>query len=383
MGGRTAAWSIAFLVLLAGAARADEREERAADAKKAAFDLAEAAKRGTKEAGSGTPFHVELERDKGRLVWSVDVSQGTKTCNVVLDAASGAVLEKEVEDEDHSAAVAASKTTLLAAVDAALRTIASARALEAHLVLQDGKPAVTVRMVSDASLSTARVDAVTGAVVSVDAKIGPGRADPVFTDSFPVEPGELVSTGRNPWFVLVPGHVLVLAGKEDGKDLRLTVTVTSDVKVVDGVETRVVEEREEKGGVLVEVSRNYFAISKRSNCVYYFGEDVDIYVDGKVARHDGAWHSGVDGARFGLMMPGTPLLGARYHQEVAPGVAMDRAEVTTLDARVTTPAGVFERCLVTDESTPLEKGVETKRYAAGVGLVSDGEVSLVSVTQAK
>jgi hypothetical protein len=29
--------------------------------------------------------------------------------------------------------------------------------------------------------------------------------------------------------------------------------------------------------------------------------------------------SGEKGARFGLITPGTPLLGARYYQEIAPG----------------------------------------------------------------
>jgi Concanavalin A-like lectin/glucanases superfamily len=52
----------------------------------------------------------------------------------------------------------------------------------------------------------------------------------------------------------------------------LTITVLNETKMVDGVETRVVEERETKGGKLKEVSRNYFAISKRTNDVFYFGE---------------------------------------------------------------------------------------------------------------
>ena len=81
--------------------------------------------------------------------------------------------------------------------------------------------------------------------------------------------------------------------------------------------TRVVEERETKGSQVVEVSRNFFVICKRTNNVYYFGEDVDIYRDGKIVGHDGAWLAGEGGARFGLAMPGSPLLGARYYQEIA------------------------------------------------------------------
>ena len=195
-----------------------------------------------------------------------------------------------------------------------------------------------------------------------------------WTTTFDVEPGELVSTGRNPYFVLEPGYQLTL---EDGKE-RLVITVLNDTRTVAGVETRVVEERETDGGQLAEVSRNYFAISKRTNSVFYFGEEVDVYKDGKIANHEGAWLAGVNGARFGLMMPGLPLLKARYFQEVAPKVAMDRAEIVSTAETMKTPAGEFRNCLKIDETTPLEPLVkESKHYARGIGLVQDGSLKLV------
>lgn len=151
-----------------------------------------------------------------------------------------------------------------------------------------------------------------------------------------------------------------------------------DTKVVDGVATRVVEERESKGNALVEVSRNYFAISKRTNSVFYFGEDVDIYRDGKVSKHEGSWLAGVNGARFGLMMPGTPLVGGRYYQEIAPGVAMDRAQIVSNTGTLGVPAGTFTNVLRIEETTPLERGArEYKSYAPGVGLLQDESLRLV------
>ena len=78
---------------------------------------------------------------------------------------------------------------------------------------------------------------------------------------------------------------------------------------------------------------NYFAICKETNSVIYFGEDVDNIENAVVVNHDGSWLAGVKGARAGLIMPGMPLLGARYYQEVAPGVALDRAEIESLDVR--------------------------------------------------
>ncbi len=47
--------------------------------------------------------------------------------------------------------------------------------------------------------------------------------------------------------------------------------------------------------------------------------------------------SGVNGARFGLMIPGTPVVGARYQQEVAPKVAMDRALIFSLSETLQPP----------------------------------------------
>ena len=197
-----------------------------------------------------------------------------------------------------------------------------------------------------------------------------------FTDSFEIDKGELTSTGRNRYFVLEPGYQLVLEGKEKGKAAVLTITVLNETKLVDGVETRVVEERETANGQVVEISRNYFAISTKTSDVFYFGEDVDMYKDGKVVGHEGAWLSGVNGARFGMMVPGTLLLGARYQQEAAPKVAMDRAEVVSLTETLQTPAGKFEKCLKTEESSALEGGKEHKLYAPGIGLIYDGSLKL-------
>src|SRR5437870_4930312 len=87
-----------------------------------------------------------------------------------------------------------------------------------------------------------------------------------WTRNFAVAKKELVPTGRNPYFILEPGYVLVL----EGGDTRLAVTVLNETKKVDGVECRVVEENETKAGRLLEKSRNYFAISKRTNSVFYF-----------------------------------------------------------------------------------------------------------------
>jgi hypothetical protein len=89
-----------------------------------------------------------------------------------------------------------------------------------------------------------------------------------FTDVFPVDKADLSATGRNRFFALEPGYQLMLEGKEDGQPALLLITVLNQTRTVDGVETRVVEEKETRNGQVVEISRNYCAISRRTSDVY-------------------------------------------------------------------------------------------------------------------
>jgi hypothetical protein len=195
-----------------------------------------------------------------------------------------------------------------------------------------------------------------------------------FQKNFPVEKKNLGIKGSNPYFNLTPGYALSYA---HGKDTD-TLTILSETKVIDGVETRVMEDRELKNGQLVELTHDYFAIDSGTNDVYYFGEDVDVYKNGKVVSHEGSWLSGVKGARFGMMMPGNPKVGQKFYQELAPGVGMDRFEIVSDTEKVVTPAGAFERCVHVVESSPVEKSLhDHKWYASGVGQVKDAEMVLV------
>jgi hypothetical protein len=194
-----------------------------------------------------------------------------------------------------------------------------------------------------------------------------------FQQEFGMAQCALSPTGSNAYFILEPGHQLVL----EGADAKLEITVLDETRVVDGITTRVVEEREWIDGQLYEVARNFFAICPATKDVFYFGEDVDFYKDGRVTGHSGTWLAGQNGAKAGLIMPGTPKVGMRYYQEIAPDVAMDRAEVITLDDTCTTPAGTFKNCLKTREGNALNIWeIEHKRYAPGIGLLQDADLLL-------
>ncbi len=211
---------------------------------------------------------------------------------------------------------------------------------------------------------------------------GFNQTDEEFTTDFWASDCTFSPTGINPYFNLTPGYQLLLEGEdEEGATVTVLITVLDETKEVDGVETRIIEEMEWEDEDLIEISRNYYAICAETNSVFYFGEEVDIYEDGVIVSHDGAWEAGVDGATAGIIMPGTAFLGAKYFQEIAPELALDRAEITSIDEELETPAGTFEDLLETVETTPLEPGEESlKLYAPGVGLVLDDFLLLVEAT---
>ena len=193
-----------------------------------------------------------------------------------------------------------------------------------------------------------------------------------WTDEFHLSDCAWSSTGRNDYFILVPGYQETLDGGEGKDSTHLEITVLGETRTVAGVETRIVEERETQGGRLVEISRNLYAVCGPANDVFYFGEEVDMYKDSKVTSHEGAWTAGAAGARAGLFMPARPLLGSRFYQEVAPGAAMDRVEIVSDSEALKTPEGTLRACLKTEETTPLEPRVkEYKLYARGIGIVED------------
>jgi hypothetical protein len=194
-----------------------------------------------------------------------------------------------------------------------------------------------------------------------------------FQSVFQVDKKTLGVKGANPYFNLTPGYTWEYR-RGNAVD---NVTVLPDTKIIDGVETRAVEHRETKNGKLNEVTRDYYAVDSVTNDVYYFGE-VDVIKNGKVVDHEGTWLAGVNGAKFGLMMPALPKVGQKFYQEQAPGVAMDRVEIVSVEERVVTQAGTFENCVHVRETSPLERLLrDSKWYASRVGQVKDGKMPLV------
>ena len=218
---------------------------------------------------------------------------------------------------------------------------------------------------------------VIGGEVNASAKTSDGK----WTEKFDLKDCNFTTTGSNTYFILQPGYQTVFEGTDEDIDTKVTITVLNQTKAVDGIDTRIIEERavNAKTGNAYEVSRNYFAICTENNSVFYFGEDVDWYEDGKVVNHTGSWLHGVDSAEAGLIMPGIALIGSRYYQETAPNVAIDRAEIISLTETVKTPAGTFVNSLLERDTDGLDPGETSDRYyASNVGQIKDDMLDLVS-----
>jgi hypothetical protein len=189
----------------------------------------------------------------------------------------------------------------------------------------------------------------------------------------------------NPFLPLASVKQDILEGSEEGKTVRVERTARPDIHKTftvgnQQVEALTFEDREYEQGKLVEVALDYFA-QDDNGTVYYLGEDVDEYEDGKVIGHEGSWLFGKDTPAPGVMIPADPKLGQKWRSEDVSNDISEIDEIVSLSEKVTTPSGTYEHCLKVKER--LADGTcEFKYYARGVGVVRevppDGDVQLKS-----
>ena len=199
-----------------------------------------------------------------------------------------------------------------------------------------------------------------------------------------IDPANFQATIDNPYHPLVPGTTLKYLEKTGNETSENTVTVTPDTKMVMGVKCVVVHDAVTENGVLKEDTYDWYAQDKQGT-VWYFGEATKEFKPGGQVSTEGSWEAGVNG-QPGIIMPGHPKPGEPYRQEYSPGHAEDMGQVIAIAESTTVPAGSYPDCVRTKEWSLLDKLVEKKWYAKGVGVVrtesSDGEVvTLISVTR--
>lgn len=178
----------------------------------------------------------------------------------------------------------------------------------------------------------------------------------------------------NPFVPLDKVTLTVFEGEErDGQETirtRVEQRLLSRTETVAGVDAAVVAVREWENGELVERTFDYYAQDADGN-VWYMGEHVNDYEDGKLSGHGGQWLAGENGAQPGLFMPAEPEVGVTFEQERAPGVAEDESTVVETGVDVTVPAGSFTGCIKTEDYAPLDGATEFKFYCPDVGLVRE------------
>jgi hypothetical protein len=208
---------------------------------------------------------------------------------------------------------------------------------------------------------------------AVAASTSCGRVPRLDRSDFPSQPRI-----DNRFYPLVPGMQFVLDGFVVGDDglqhpHRIETTVTDLTKVIDGVRTIVILDKDFQDGELQE-QEIFFVAQDHDGAVWTLGEYPEEYENAKLTGAPSSWLSGVQGARAGIAMLAHPRIGTpTYVQGLAPQVDfLDCATVfQTGQQHVCVPVGCFDNVLVTDEFAPLDPagGHQRKFYAPGVGVV--------------
>ena len=178
----------------------------------------------------------------------------------------------------------------------------------------------------------------------------------------------------NQWLPLKPGMQYIFEGDTTEGGItsahQVIFTVTDLTKVIHGVESVVIWDRDYSEEVLVETELAFFAQDSNGN-VWRMGEYPEVYENGALVEAP-AWISGFKGAVAGIMMPARPALGApSYSQGWGPAVDFtDRALVEETDLQVCVVADCFDDVMVTAEYSRAEPNAfQLKYYSPGIGNV--------------
>jgi hypothetical protein len=204
------------------------------------------------------------------------------------------------------------------------------------------------------------------------------------TSASSAQPGKFAPQVTNPWYPLKPGTTFVYTGEKDGKPGRVVTAVTHATKVIRGVRCTAIDDRLYHRGYLAERTTDWYAQDKQGT-VWYLGEKTaELNAHGKVTSTEGSFMNGREGASGGIFMPARPAVGQSFQQEAFKGQAEDHFRILSLATSITTPAISSNGAMLTEETTPLERGViDHKFYVRGVGTVKEQQVAGGPASQAE
>lgn len=198
----------------------------------------------------------------------------------------------------------------------------------------------------------------------------------------------------NEYFPLKPGTTLIYEGiNDDGELERIEFNISHETRIVDGVESRIVVDRNYTDDELNEETFDWYAQDTNGN-VWYMGEDSVEIEDGEILTSTGSWESGLDIdnvgqlATAGILMKVAPFtIDDTYQQEFYPSVAEDQAKILATEVDVTLnsvlmPDGEEQTNFVTLQtlewvsldSDPISTE-EHKYFASGIGQILETNTS--------
>ena len=182
-----------------------------------------------------------------------------------------------------------------------------------------------------------------------------------------------------------------MGGQVDDKPFRTEVTLLPGTRPIPWrgkpVDTAIVQYVAYLDGRIHEVAMDSYAQADDGS-VWYFGEDVSNYEDGKVADTEGTWVAS-DKTPAAMIMPAKPAVGNIYRAENAPGVVFEQVRVEKIDQSVHGPSGEITGAIEVME-LHMDGTTEGKIFAPGYGEFSTGTpggeleaVSLASPTDSR
>jgi hypothetical protein len=177
----------------------------------------------------------------------------------------------------------------------------------------------------------------------------------------------------NPLFPIKRLHHAVLVGEAEGEPFRAETTLLPGTKALEfeggRIEALISQYVAYLNGRLHEVALDWYAQDDDGN-VWYFGEDVFNYEDGRVANTEGTWVSCKDGPPA-MIMPRQPRVGNVFRVENIYPVVFEEVEVTRTNQTVRGPLDPV-RGAITVRQLHLDGSFAPKIFAPGYGEFSTG-----------
>lgn len=181
----------------------------------------------------------------------------------------------------------------------------------------------------------------------------------------------------NPLFPISTIDSVVLLGRVEGKPFRSETTLLPRTTTVDWdgehIQVSMSQYLAYVDGQIEEMALDRYAQADDGS-VWYFGEDVFDYVNGRIAVSEGTWLAGRDGPPA-MIMPAHPRPGDVFRSENVTGVVFEELRVNKVDLPVDGPSGKVRGAVTMDELHVDGVTVSGKTFAPGYGefLTTDGD----------